>query len=61
MKKHTKVIIYHDPITRQEPEGKALLLRKVSDEGSWEGKKLERWKVCFEGEDGGVYERRILA
>ena len=57
MKKHTIVMIYQDPITQEKPEGEALLLRKVAD---WPDG-LERWKVCFRGEDGEVYERTIRA
>jgi hypothetical protein len=55
--KHTKVMIYEDPITQQKPEGKALLLHKIQDLPDG----LERWKVCFAGEDGAVYERTIKA
>ena len=57
MKVHDTVTIYEDPITQQKPEGKAILLHKVFDcpDG------LERWKVCFSGEDGAVYERTISA
>ena len=53
-RKHTKVMIYEDPMTETKPEGKALLLRKMHDEAG-----MERWKVCFVGEDGAVYERVI--
>jgi hypothetical protein len=52
---HTTVMIYEDPITQQKPEGKACLLHKM--ESLPDG--IERWKVCFEGDDGGVYERNI--
>jgi hypothetical protein len=51
------VMIYEDPITEQKPEGKACLLHKIDDLPHG----LERWKICFEGEDGGVYERNIKA
>ena len=57
MKVHETVIIYKDPITEQDPEGKAVLLHKIGNIGDG----LERWKVCFEGEDGEVYERTIKA
>ncbi len=57
MKVHEKVTIYEDPITEQKPEGKAILLHKVMELAD----NLERWKVCFEGEDGTVYERTIKA
>ena len=56
LNKHTKVTIYEDPLTEQKPEGKAVLLSKVKDITP----ELERWNVCFEGEDGGVYQRDIL-
>ena len=55
MKVHQKVIIYEDPITQQKVEGKAFLLHKVGDIADG----LERWKVCFEGKEGRVYERTI--
>lgn len=55
LKVHDMVIIYEDPITEQIPEGKACLLHKVDELGDG----LERWNVCFEGEDGGVYDRTI--
>ncbi len=54
-KKHTIVNIYHDVITKTQLEGKACLLHKVKDLSD----DLELWKVCFEGEDGTVYERTI--
>ena len=57
MKVHDIVMVYEDPITQQKPEGKACLLHKIDDMGDG----LERWKVCFEGEDGAVYERTIKA
>jgi len=55
MEVHETVTIYKDPITQQEPEGKAVLLHreKVWTDG------LEQWSVCFEGEDGAVYSRII--
>ncbi len=52
---HDTVTIYQDPITETMPEGEAVLLHKLSDLGDG----LERWKVCFKGEDGGVYERIV--
>ncbi len=55
MKVHEIVTIYEDPITQQKPEGKACLLHKVLNLSDG----LERWKVCFEGEDGAIYERTI--
>lgn len=55
MKVHDIVTIYQDPITETKPEGKACLLHKIGDIADG----LEQWKVCFEGEDGGVYVRTI--
>ena len=55
MKTHDIVMIYEDPITQQKPEGKACLLHKIADFPDG----LEHWKVCFQGEDGGVYERTV--
>ena len=55
LKVHQQVMIYQDPITELKPEGKATLLhriQKLSDD-------LERWKVCFAGDDGEVYERTV--
>ena len=50
------VMIYEDPITRQKPEGKAVLLRKIADMGD----SLERWAVRFEGDGAdSIYERNI--
>lgn len=58
-KTHDEVMIYEDPITETKPEGKATLLRKMG-ECTTEGG-LESWRVCFAGDDGGVYERLIKA
>ena len=55
MKVHETVMVYHDPITRQKPEGKAVLLHKIKNIDAI----LELWEVCFEGDDGGVYWRTI--
>ena len=55
LKVHAMVMIYQDPITEQKPEGKACLLHKIEDLPDG----LERWKVCFEGDNGEVYERTI--
>ena len=54
-KVHDMRMIYEDPINEQRPEGKACLLHKVVELDN----ELELWKVCFVGEDGGVYERII--
>ena len=55
MRVHEMVNIYQDPITEEKLEGRACLLQKVADLGD----SLEQWKVCFAGEDGGVYLRTI--
>ena len=55
LKVHQTVKVYEDPITQKKLEGKAVLLHKIGDLPDG----LERWKVCFEGEDGAVYERTI--
>jgi hypothetical protein len=55
LKVHQQVMIYQDPITEKKPEGKATLLHKVMDLSDG----LERWKVCFAGDDGEVYERTV--
>ena len=57
LKIHQMVMIYQDPITELKPEGKACLLHKIQTLSDG----LERWKVCFAGDDGGVYERTIKA
>lgn len=61
LKPHQTVTIYEDPITRQKIEGKAVLLHRLdADMGTVDNGHLERWSVCFEGEDGTVYDRMIL-
>lgn len=62
MKKNDRVVmIYEDPVTQARPEGKAVLLSRVpGDFEAVDGRSIERWNVCFEGDDGGVYERFIL-
>lgn len=42
MKQGDTVMIYHDPITKKKPEGKATLRSKVSEDIS-----SEYWKVRF--------------
>lgn len=51
MKKGDRVMIYEDPITRQHPEGPAILIKKI--EGDY-------WKVSFINEPGKTYERTVL-
>jgi len=55
---HDEVMIYEDPMTEKKPEGKATLLSQIK-EVTVPG--LEYWKVCFKGDDGGVYKRFIKA
>ena len=55
LKVHQTVMIYQEPITETKPEGKAVLLHRIGSLSDG----LERWKVCFEGDDGEVYERII--
>ena len=56
MEKHDIVMIYTDPITKRKPEGKAILLNKVRELNAHG---LELWEVCFEDDDGTVYEREV--
>ena len=57
MKLHPKniVTIFEDPITMKKEEGKARLIRLVSED---DGDGLERWEVRFL-DDGYVTERTI--
>lgn len=48
MKPGDVVTIYHDPITQQEVEGKAQLIKKQRELGDG----LEYWEVCFDDLDG---------
>ena len=50
------VMIYSDPLTETKPEGKAILLSKV-DEAQLDG--MAYWNVCFQGDDGTVYQRWV--
>jgi hypothetical protein len=60
MKPGTVVTIYTDPITEKNIEGIARLKRKIESCGWWEGRRIERWVVVFNGEDMEV-ERNILS
>jgi hypothetical protein len=50
----SRVVIYEDPITKEKPEGKAILreLYAISEQ-------LSRWRVEFEDELGQFYARTI--
>jgi len=54
------VMIYQDPVTRQKPEGEAVLFELISQDEDF-----ERWGVVFvptsglEDPDRTVYERNI--
>lgn len=50
------VTVYHDPVTRQKPEGRALLVQRVA---SMPDDRLERWRVLFEGNDESEVERIV--
>ena len=56
------VTVYHDPGTRQKPEGKALLVSRGGPAGFYEGVELERWDVRFlvDGKFGEVVERTVV-
>jgi len=50
MKAGDRVTIYRDPLTRQEPEGEATLIRLVDHcRGFHEGDRLESWRVQLDG------------
>lgn len=60
MKKGETVRVYHDPLTQKKFEGKARLVKLIDPEfGYWEGRRLMRWQVRFDN-DNGLYERNIL-
>ncbi len=56
MKKGDVVMIYKDPITEKEPEGKARLVKKQH-----ESDYSEFWQVAFveDGDDFGTVCRRL--
>ena len=54
MKRGDKVMIYQDPLTQENPEGEAILVRCVES-----GAPVERWRVAF-GNDDPIVERKIL-
>ena len=48
MKKGDVVMVYSDPVTEQKPEGKAELLKFISDDGQLDEEwSLQTWKVKF--------------
>ena len=58
MRKGDVVKIYQDPLTKQQPEGEAKLIKRL---GYGENKlpKVERWEVKFLS-DGYITERTIM-
>lgn len=59
MKQGDRVNIYHDPLTERELEGKAQLLKRVTENvGSWEGRTISLWEVKFA--DGAKVWRKVL-
>ena len=58
MKQGDKVMIYSKPLTREEPEGEAILVKQL--EGYDGNQPLRRWKVKFTGEGEPEVYRFIL-
>jgi hypothetical protein len=55
-----KVTVYFDPLTEQDREGIATLVKEVqANIGRHNGRILKRWKVKFRGETH-PYERNVL-
>lgn len=50
------VMIYQDPITQKDPEGRATLVRQISPD---EGDGLSRWVVRFWDDPEACYVRTI--
>ena len=50
----SRVMIYEDPVTREKPEGVAILRELHAIKGL-----ISRWRVEFEEELGQFYERSI--
>ena len=50
-----KVIIYEDPLDETTPEASGLLLKRLSECGTHNGRKVTQWHVAFATEDGGRY------
>lgn len=55
MKSGDTIVVYEDPLTKEKPEGKAVLLRKNGTVGP----EMERWMVRFE--DDGFEAERFIA
>lgn len=53
------VMIYRDPITRMQPEGKARLVRPANDQPLRKGE-LQYWMVEFEDDENDLYPRNVL-
>jgi hypothetical protein len=51
MKRGDRVMIYEDPITKQHPEGPAVLIKKLN---------REYWKVALINEPDRTYERKVV-
>jgi hypothetical protein len=56
MKKGDKVKIYHDPITKNQLEWEAKLIKKLD---YTESEEYEWWRVKFDDFDESTYERKI--
>lgn len=54
-KRGDKVTIYEHPLDETVPEGEALLLKRLSECGTHNGRKVTQWHVAFTTEDGGRY------
>lgn len=52
------VVIFSDPLTRQNPEGPATLVRQYRPD---DGDCLSMWIVCFVDDPGSEYLRTICA
>lgn len=52
--------VYVDPISEEEVEGVARLVKKVKNAGTYDGRRLELWEVKFNGESRTCH-RKILS
>ena len=59
MKKNDVISIYQAPLTEEDYEGEAVLIKKVAANGFFNGRELETWEVLFIGDEAPVM-RRIL-
>ena len=57
MKTSEIVMVYSDPQTKQHPEGRAKLLRKLYDVPGMNG---EQWEVHFEVDPAGSTYPRLI-